>query len=131
MTIPDQPDHFAWLGDVTPLHETESGLRAVLAWRRIQDKPTEVTIFRQGEPLPPQTVRLEFGVGGTYVRGFTEGIQEHRQMVVFGVRNHPDPNVIDTDIIAGDRFFIEDQEFTVRDVIETIGELQVRVDMLS
>ena len=105
----------------------DAGGRAALAWRRIQDKPSSITILRVGTA---QTVRIEFS---ETVRESMDisGTGSYRDVVVFGVRDHSDVSVTDTDILARDRFVLNNVEYQVMDVVTTLGEVQARCEAIS
>lgn len=111
-------DMAAWLGTGTPIGESE---RAALAWRRISQKPTQVS-FRTpaGVTLAAQTVRLEYDTAAT-IESSAAGNAPRMPLIVFGVRNY---GSITTDMAEGYRFVHNGDEYQVRDVIETIGERQ-------
>jgi len=104
--------------------------RATLAWRRISDKPTSITIKRGTSTLGAQTVRIEYSEGMTQQNGISAS-PAVRDLIVFGVRNHPDTDIDDTDIRAKDRFVIGSVEYQVRDLVLTLGEVQARAEALS
>lgn len=118
----------AWLADGEAIAEAP---RAVRAWNRILDKPTSVS-FRTpaGVSVGAQTVRVELGEG-VHQATSPAGAQTVRSVVIFGVRNHPDPNVPDTDVASGYRFVLDGKEYQVRDVVETLGEVQARAEVIS
>lgn len=103
----------------------EPETRAALAWKRINDKPTEV-VFRTpaGVSLVPQTVRLESdsSYGGVVEIGSTAGTAPKRGLTVFGVAGHP--SVADTVIGEGYRFNHNGDQYRIIDVIATLGEVQ-------
>ena len=121
-------DFSAWLDDNTAI---EDASRAALAWRRIQDKPTSVTFERpNGTSVGAQTVRVELS---EFARDANSpaGAQTVRQAIVFGVRNHPDGSVADTDVKSGYTFILNNKEYRVADVVETLGEVQARAEVVS
>lgn len=96
--------------------------RAADAWRRIQDKPTSITVERDGTDLPAQTVRLEADSGGRVVAGMG-GVQHLIEAVVFGIRDHA--TLADTDLQPGDRFVASGIAYEVIMVSPALlGELQ-------
>lgn len=103
--------------------------RAVDAWRRIQDKPTQIIIVRDlGGALAEQTVRVEWSGEVRDVMGQVGTVGE-RQITVFGVQGHP--TVPDTDIRRGDQFALDGVQYKVVDVLVTLGEIQARVEARS
>lgn len=102
--------------------------RAVAAWRKIQDKPESIIIFRgQATTLTAQTMRIELIRGsGKEIEGkFGETFV--RMALVFGVKGHP--TVSDTDIQRGDSFNYNDTVYQVIDVVEYPGEVVATVDV--
>lgn len=142
-------DMAAWLAAGTPIRESE---RAALAWRRIQHKPTSVA-FRTpaGVTLSAQTVRLEYDTAAA-LQESAAGRAPRMPLIIFGVRNYGGngnggavtagmplglllaltyataggggSTGITTDMEEGYRFVHEDDEYTIQDIIETIGERQ-------
>jgi hypothetical protein len=97
--------------------------RAEDAWKRIQDKPTSITIVRgKTEELDPQTVRIEFDNTTNEITGSGGTIISVQRGKVFGVRDHA--TVADTDIKKGDRFGIDGTVYRVLSVIRQTGEIQ-------
>lgn len=99
--------------------------RAIAAWSRIQDKPTSITIKRLGTA---QTVRIEYSETGNQANS-PAGQGAVRGVVVFGIRDHP--TLDDTNIRANDRFVLNGVEYTVLDVVRTIGEVQARAERVA
>lgn len=101
--------------------------RAALAWRRISEKPTSITIKRGTTTLSAQTVRVESS--GSSVRVGTAGAVAVRDVVVFGVKSHA--VVTDTNIRRNDRFVYGGEEYQVKDIVLTLGEVQARCEVVS
>lgn len=120
-------DFDAWLTGNT--HAPVANERAGLAWRRIQDKPTVITVNRDGVTLPAQTVRIEYNETERVVTGEANGTSSSRDVILFGVKNHP--TVADTDLKYGDRFAYNGQMFHVVFVITSIGEIQANCEALT
>lgn len=120
-------DFDAWLSGNT--HAPVANERAGLAWRRIQDKPTSITVNREGVALPVQVVRIEYNETERVVTGEANGTSSSRDVIVFGVKNYP--TVADTDLKYGDRFAYNGQMFHVVFVITSIGEIQANCEALS
>lgn len=144
-------DISSWLG-VAPAGSKPVDLeaqRAALAWRRINDKPTSVA-FRTpaGVTLAAQTVRLEYDTTAA-LENSAAGTAPRMPLIIFGVRNYGGSSVgtitagmpiglllaltyaaavggvgVTTNMEEGYRFVHEDDEYTIRDIIETIGERQ-------
>ena len=102
--------------------------RAGDAWQRINDKPSDVTIKRGSTTLSSQTVRVEFGESLHESSGGA-GTSSSRLVTVFGIQNHPTED--DTDIRRGDRFAIDGVQYSVVDVVTTLGEIQARCEAMS
>jgi len=99
--------------------------RALEAWERIREQPTQIVIRRGDVMLDAQTVRIELSDSARedldLRRGLnvTPGVQ---RAVVFGVRHHP--TIADTNIERGDRFVVGATELEVISVITVPGEVQ-------
>lgn len=100
---------------------------AIMAWGRILRKPTMLVIRRDGINLAAQKIRIEHDsreVGSRDETGFE--VYEQR-VIVYGVKDHPDSGVLDTNIKAGDTFVVDSQRYTV-EILETShpGEIRAR-----
>ena len=116
-------DFGAMLGGATSIVASTATLRAQIQWARIQDKPTDVDILREGVWLPTQTVRIEYDSSKPSDASDASGISAFKGMYVFGVRGHP--TVPDLDIDGGDIFVLDDQEYTIISVNKRIiGQIQ-------
>jgi hypothetical protein len=115
------PDLEAWLANDV----VRPGVRAGMAWRRINDRPTSITIRRAGEMLDAQTVRIEWS---GYAREdedadvAVDAMPGVGRLTVFGVRGHP--TVPDTDIQRGDRFVVGAADVEVIALMLPPGEVQ-------
>lgn len=119
-----------WLDSTDDLIETpaeDEAARAVAAWRRINDKPTSITVIRVGTA---QTVRLEYDTAAGE-RGGEAGTAGVRGLIVFGVRNYPGGTPANTNIRRNDRFIYGSEEYQVIDVMETLGEIQAHAEVIS
>lgn len=102
--------------------------RAVAAWRRIQEKPSTLTVVRLtpitgARTTHEVTVRLEFDNNSDeYATVGTMGVNIMGECLVFGVRDHPTEP--DCDLRRDDVFYYEGFNFRIINVIPTIGELQ-------
>lgn len=109
-----------------------AAVRAVRAWQRIQDRPTTITVYR-GNPAAAQTaqtVRVEFD--NTTAQVIRQAGQAAQQgVILFGVRDHPDTDVLDTDLKKGDRVTLSDGNYQVISVLDLPGEIQARAERLS
>lgn len=103
--------------------------RAVRAWNRINDKPSEITVRRPGISDFTQVVRIEY-FQGQALRGDTNplGNVAKQTLIIYGVLNHPDTNIADTDLQVGDRFIYEYREFVIQTTLNTIGEIQAQAE---
>lgn len=112
-------------GNLSPVGQIiDAGNRAIRAWSRIHRKPSEITLLRDGQALDPQTMRVEIASGGSNVNlpTGTIGVQS---IVIYGVKDHPNVDVPDTDIRRLDRVVIDNKEYTVEVLITTQpGEVQ-------
>lgn len=106
---------------VAPIDDAQ---RAERIWIKILRKPSQIAFTRlapitdddlPAEPtitLPAQTARVNRDNRPRDLRGDTgEGTQLH--CVVYGVRDHPDPLVSDTDIERGDTFVLDGDHYIV------------------
>lgn len=121
------PSLDAMLSSGSPIDE---GHRAALAWRRISEKPTSIVIKRGNTTLDAQTVRIEFSEASNQRMG-ASGEGSVRDVILFGVLNHPDASVDDTNIRKGDRFVYLNSEYQVRDLVFTLGEVQAHAEAVS
>jgi hypothetical protein len=112
-----------WIAAIpTKLTAGQAQNRAVLAYRRILQKPSSIAFkTSSGTTLDPQIVRIESDNRANPVQGVS-GVAPKRQVIIFGIRNHP--SIPDTDIKEGYTFNLEKDRYTVRDVIYTLGEVQ-------
>jgi len=99
--------------------------RAEYAWRRINDKPDSVTLYRKTVAQTDQTVRIESLENMREATGGA-GTSSLRGVVVFGVKDHP--TVTDTDIQRGDTFLLNDIKYRVVDLVFVPGEVQARCE---
>ncbi len=102
-------------------------VRAIMAWQRIQDRATSITVYRDSVAQTAQTVRIEYSSVANDRR--EAGQASVRDLVIFGVVDHPD--VADTNLQKGDRFAIGSDQYEVKDVIELPGEIQARAERIA
>lgn len=103
-----------------------AGDRANDAWRRIQDKPSTVAVWREGAYHHNETVRIEWN-NGTNVTPSAQSpnsVTAITEVVIFGVNGHDTQT--NTDIKEGDEVWLSGESFIVKDSLITIGELQAR-----
>lgn len=105
-------------------------VRAVAAWQRILDKPTTVAFFNRAvNGSNGQTLRVEWKTVSNREQFGGAGTTATTQRVtLFGVKDHPDPDVEDSDIEINDQFVIGDVAFIVQEVVEYPGEIQARCE---
>lgn len=111
-----------WLATADPIDFTEE--LAAIHWIRIQDKPTTVMVIRNGAPLAStQVVRLEpYSIAREDTDEHqTSGVQ---RAILFGIKDHPDPLILDTDVKFRDRIIDNDMEWEVISIIPAYGEIQ-------
>lgn len=108
------------------IHVNGDEIKAMLAWRRIEQRGTVVRLYRAGAYLPEQTVRVEYSTGAPKTAGSDVSRSSERDVILFGVRGHPWGSVIDTDIAVGDRFVLAGETITyqVESVVTLPGEVQ-------
>lgn len=111
----------SWLNN-DPLRPPTAAQRAVDAWRRIQDRPTSITLIRLGTA---QTFRVEFFSGSTRQEG-EAATADVRYCTLFGVSDHPNVSVLDSNIQTGDQFALDGDRYQVLDVVAYPGEVQAR-----
>jgi hypothetical protein len=115
------PNRGAWLRDTPAIERTAP--RAVSAWKRINDRPSSVVFNRGGVALTTQTVRVEENSGGPESTSpvAVSGVQG---VVIYGVMDHPDGSIPDTDMERGDRFWIDGKQYEITGIVKTFGEIQ-------
>lgn len=103
--------------------------RAIAAWARINDKPTSIAFRTQtGTDLSAQVVRIEYD--NTVSESMdSSGRAPVRALTIFGIQDHPTED--DTVIAEGYRVIVDNDEYVVRDVIYTIGEVQARAEAIG
>jgi hypothetical protein len=108
-------------------------LRARRVWAKIQRKPSEVvftkpkvvrkTSVTAASALPAQTVRVVADNRATPVEGVA-GAAPSRAVIIYGVRDHPDSGVADTDIQIGYEATIDGKHYRITDVLLVPGGVQ-------
>lgn len=123
------PNTNNWLGN-NRLSPVNTERRAVLAWRRINHKPSSVTFYDPDTEAAiaagAQTVRLEYDNRGDISTNMVEGMSPKRDLVIFGVKDHP--SVADTVIKEGYAFRFGGLNYKVIDVIPVPGEVQATAE---
>lgn len=119
----------AWLSTGGGGPTAQAATRAALAWRRIQDKKTDVA-FRTpaGSTLAAQSVRVESDSGNS-MSSSTAGNAGVRRIVIFGIKGHA--TLSDTVVAEGYRCVIAGDEYRVQSIVLTIGEVQAFAEAMS
>lgn len=120
------PDFDAFLGN-RGNRAISATARAIMAWQRIQDRATSITVYRGSVAQTAQTVRIEYSSVTNERR--EAGQASLRDIVIFGVQDHPD--VSDTNLQKGDQFTLTDGTYRVIDVIDLPGEVQARAERIK
>jgi hypothetical protein len=121
------PNFEAWMG--SNVFSIDGAARAGDAWRRIQDKPSSITLYRDEIAQAAQTVRIEFESTVINERQGEATEASERRVVLFGVRGHATQP--DTDLKNGDLFMLNNQRYEVMDVVLLPGEVQARAERLT
>jgi hypothetical protein len=120
------PDYDAWRSTTNQFAPTASS-RADDAWKRINDKPSTVAVWRAGAYHHDETVRIEWN-NGTNVTPSAQSpnsVTAITEVVLFGINGHA--TLTSTDIKEGDEIWLAGESFIVKDSLITTGELQARV----
>lgn len=113
-----------WLGYQRLQDQQSPGVQASVAWKAILDDPTTIQPIRSSDPsVEEQVVRVVFRPGGTTIVNESGYASNIKGFDLFGVKDHPSPEVPDTNIMRGDRFVIGSYECLVEDVNEFPGEI--------
>lgn len=126
------PNINSWMGQNTGwLDEPSAANRAVRAWIRIQDRPASIKFYRNGSMNVEQIVRVEFD--STRQRDMKDeaGTASQIDVTIFGVQDHPDEAVEDTDLQDDDAFIYEGNSYIVKDVLWLPGEVQAQASRVS
>lgn len=117
------------LGNRRNLPREQWQMRAAASAAKINDKATDVALFRNGAKLDPQTVRIAVDSRAREITG-PAGRVTLRTCTIFGMRGHADLD--DTDILRGDRFVMDDVEYTVVNINrELIGQIQAYCEAIA
>lgn len=117
-----------WRNSNNPI---SSANRAVSAWNLIQRNPASVQLKRGSTLLDAQTVRVELSNAQIERKGESSAMVALRDAVVFGVRNHPNDDVLDTDIKRDDLFEYDNVDYRVMDVLNVPGGFQAQCEAIS
>ena len=100
--------------------------RAAAEYRKIQDKPSTVAVWRGGSFHHSETVRVEWGNSTNTLPQSTSPntVTAITEVVVFGINGHE--TLTNTDIVEGDEIALSGETYQVKDVLITLGELQAR-----
>lgn len=110
-----------WLsGSQSPMSESRFAVRA---WRLIQRNPSSITIRRAETFLDAQTVRVEKSNTAREMPN-ENAVTVVRDVIIFGVKGHPDDAVADTNIENGDEFGLNGEIYVVDDVVQVVGGIQ-------
>lgn len=101
--------------------------RAQSIWRIILRDPRSIEVTRNGVEMGAQTVRIENDNTNRDSRADVGRIAVQR-LTVYGVTGHPSVDVPDTDIEQGDRFWLDNNEYEVRQVNRPPGQVQALAD---
>lgn len=114
--------------------------RAERIWAKIQRKPSSIAFTRPKvvtksgttpeTVLAAQTVRVVADNRATPVEGVA-GAAPTRAVIIYGVVDHPDPAVADTDIREGYTALIDGKHYRVTDVLSVPGGLQALARVLG
>lgn len=104
----------------------DESTRAKRAWSRIQRWSTPITVRRGATTLSAQAVRIVFSTQQIDRVGRGENTMPgEKDAVVFGVKNHPDVTILDTNLQRDDTFVIDNSKYRIVDVNDVIpGEIQ-------
>jgi hypothetical protein len=109
----------AWRGShTTAISDAD---RAVSLWGIIQRDPTSIQFRRDGTLLSAQSVRIESD-NIVSEKGNPNGSTAQGNIVVYGIADHP--TVTDTDMQRDDRFWLDNVEYEITDVVRTPGQVQ-------
>ena len=121
-------DFADWLHADSPADES---LYAARAWNLILRNPVELVFKRGNTMLETQTVRVEYDNEESPIQGSSGAQGSRRDVIVYGVKNHPNEDVLDTDIKRGDQFSYLGRHFKVTDVIVNLGSVQAMTEAVS
>lgn len=114
-----------WLSGTHPSLQTRTlraQKRAAHAWKRINEKPSTVTLrTAAGVNRAAQVVRLEVDNRASVAESVA-GVAPTMHLIVYGVRNHA--TQADTVMAEGDRFVYAGDQYRIDDIILQMGEIQ-------
>jgi hypothetical protein len=118
----------AWFGGVDSAIDEEA--RSQAAWRRISRDPTSVVILRGAVDLAAQTVRITQAPGGDLTNQPTGAVSQNA-VIVYGVRDHPDVTIADTNIRISDKFVFENRDYLIKSIVMPPGEIHAYGEQFS
>jgi hypothetical protein len=110
----------AWLtGSGLPIASAD---RAALAYSRILDKPTVITLKpATGANRAAQTLRVELDNRASLASS-AAGAAPQMNVILYGIRGHA--TLADHVMAEGDRFILNGDSYRISDIILQIGEIQ-------
>lgn len=117
-----------WLSSNSPADES---LYAARQWNLIKRSPKSIVLKRGATTLTAQTVRIEHDNEERHIEGVSGAQGSIREVIVFGVKGHPDEEVLDTNIQRGDQFSYLGRLYRVTDVIVNMGTVQAWTEAVS
>lgn len=94
--------------------------RALHTAKTIAEKPTTITIYRDGASHHTEVVRLEAASNPSAFAQVDDMRQTKAGVIIVGYKSHP--TITNTDIITGDRFEVDSQLYEVIQVFPAIPD---------
>lgn len=116
--------------------------RAQRTWAKIQRKPSSVVFTKPrtvdgvtgavtaATPLAAQTVRVVADNRASLMEA-AAGATPTRTVMIFGVKDHPDASVLDTNIAVGYEASIDNQKYRVTQIWLVPGGVQAQARMIG
>ena len=96
-----------WLRTSTTYNPSQTELRAINLHLVVLEKPTTITVRRNGVNQTPQVVRIEYLEQAFTQRGSHINETSRQGIVIIAAKNHPDQiSVPNPNIIRGDLFYV-------------------------
>ena len=112
----------AWLGSSAPLSDwTDTTDRAYDTARRIDEQAASIVVQRRGGNLAAQTVRIDLDESTPRETSSGNVSASNQRVLITGYADHPD--IDDTLLRRGDRFFFDGDMYTVTQVVKQTGRL--------